>query len=175
MKTKYNVSILTGFINFLKKEKVSLIIVFVILGTYLIFEWDKYSTFEKSFTKKIHADTTIESMTIRIYDTSDGDGYFPERKAWVTIKDKKTINAVLEDFSELKLKRDDDARVFARKYSIDILVTNEEKPNFLVSNSIVFEVDENYLNDYKILGETEHLKTIESLVNNKEIEWITND
>ncbi|MBE4909976.1 hypothetical protein IMZ08_18220 [Bacillus luteolus] len=175
MKINNDIWILTDLLHFIKKRKAFFIIGFLIVGTFLIFEWDKYSSFEKRVAKSLHEDTIIESMTIRIYDMSKKDDFFPERKAWVTIKDQETINAVLEDFSGLKLKRDEDARRQVREYEIKLLVTNEVKPDLLVTKNIYLEVDEHYLEDYKILGETEHLKTIKSLEENEEIKWETNE
>lgn len=162
-------------IHFIRRHKVSFSIIFLVLGTFLIFEWDKYSSFEKHVAKNIHEDTIIESMTIRIYDISNEAETFPERKAWVTIEDNETINAVLEDLADIKLKRDDDARRVVREYEIRMLVTNEVEPDHLVTKSITFDVDQHYLDHYKILGETEHLKTIQSLEKNEEIEWETNE
>ncbi len=174
MRVKNDISILTDLLHFIKKRKALFIITFLIIGTFLIFEWDKYSSFEKHVAKNLHEGTIIENMNIQIYETSKEDEYFPERKAWVTIKDKQIINAVLEDFSDLKLKRDDDSRRQVREYDIKILVTNKVKPDLLVTKSIHFEVDQDYLDNYRILGKTEHLKTIKSLEKNEEIEWETN-
>lgn len=175
MKVSDDIWILTDLLHFIKRRKALFIITFLIVATILIFEWDKYSSFEKHVAKNLNEDTIIESMTIRIYDTSNEDEFFPERKAWVTVEDKQIINAVLEDFSGLKLRRDDDARRPVREYEIRMLVTNEVKPDYLVTKSIYFDVDQHYLDNYKILGETEHLKTIKSLEENEEIEWETNE
>ncbi|QOR65015.1 hypothetical protein IM538_14335 [Cytobacillus suaedae] len=175
MKVNNDIWILTDLLHFFKKRKALFIITFLIVGTFLIFEWDKYSSFEKHVAKNLHEDTIIENMTIQIYDVSNEDEYFPERIAWVTVEDKQIINAVLEDFSGLKLKRDDDARRQVREYEIKVLYTNEVKPDLLVTKSIQFEVDQHYLDNYRILGETKHLKTIKSLEGNEEIEWKTNE
>jgi len=104
-------------------------------------------------------------------NTYDFSGNMPERKASVTIEEEEIIERILEDFSGLELKKDYDIQNIYRDYQIEIVVTNQIKEKHFSTTIIRFDLDKNYVNDYQIVSETNHLKTIEYLVENDEIDW----
>ncbi|MCT8137823.1 hypothetical protein H1D32_08675 [Anaerobacillus sp. CMMVII] len=144
--------------------------VFVFLIIFLVVNHLQFTTFEKFAAKKINEETDIKEVTITIRDTS---GDFPERKASVTLKDEETIYQILSDFEAMKLKRlvIGERRTSFQEFEISFLTTNLMDLNYYLTDSFTLYVDDEYLNNYRILGETNHLRTIEELIENEEIGW----
>ena len=170
------IAVLIGFLTFFMslffKKRSTLIasVIIVIFGTLFIVDQMQYTTFQKLVSDQLNEESIVESISITINDVSESGG-LPVRVARVKIEDEEIIKRILQDFSDMELKKDVDARYTGRDYSVRILTTNEVKENFLETSSISLELDDYYVNEYEIVNKTVHLKTIESLVENDEIDW----
>lgn len=168
------VIILLGFLFslFFKKKRTVIvaIIISVVIG-FLIYDQLKYTTFEKLVSAKLHEETVVRDISITIYDLSSDEG-FPERKATVTIDDVDLMNRILEDFSGIELKKNLNAQgEYMKEFEVKILTTNLKDDQYYLTNYLMLSLGEQFLNEYEIVSETNHLKTIKELVNNEEIEW----
>lgn len=170
------IAVLIGFLTFFMslffKKRSTLIasVIIVIFGTLFIVDQMQYTTFQKLVSDQLNEESIVESISITINDVSESGG-LPVRVARVKIEDEEIIKRILQDFSDMELKRDVDARYTGRDYSVRILTTNEVKENFLETSSISLDLDDYYVNEYEIVNETDHLKTIELLVESDEIDW----
>lgn len=170
------IAVLIGFLTFFMslffKKRSTLIasVIIVIFGTLFIVDQMQYTTFQKLVSDQLNEESIVESISITINDVSESGG-LPVRVARVKIEDEEIIKRILQDFSDMELKKDVDARYTGRDYSVRILTTNEVKENFLETSSISLELDDYYVNEYEIVNETDHLKTIELLVESDEIDW----
>jgi hypothetical protein len=117
-------------------------------------------------------DSVFKSVSIIINDFS---GNMPKQIRRVTIEDEKIIERIIEDLSGIKLKEDDDIPVLDRDYQIEIVVTNQIKEDHFSTTTVRLNLDKNYVNDNKIVSEPEHLKTIESLVEDDHLNWMEYD
>ncbi|MGY0694689.1 DUF4181 domain-containing protein [Virgibacillus sp. FSP13] len=145
-----------------------------ILAIFFINNQMKYTTFSKVVSDQLNEETTVRSITIYQNHLS---GDIPEREASATIKDNETIDRILEDFSDMELKKVDGFREY-RKYRIRIVVTNQVAADHYSTESLTVGFDENYLTTsegyhgvYEIVSEIDQMKTIESLVKSGEIDW----
>lgn len=143
-------------------------VLLVLFGTVFLINYMKITTFPELVSDRLHKDSTVESITVTVNDLS---GRYPERSAQVTLEDEALIGGILKDFSKMELKRDEDARGGMRKYTVTLFVTNEIEKGQFLTKSIKLDVDEDYLNQYDIIGKSDHLKTIEALTGNEEIDW----
>ncbi|QKY70702.1 DUF4181 domain-containing protein [Lentibacillus sp. CBA3610] len=148
--------------------------VFGVLVIFFIDDWMKHTTFQDVVSEQLHEETEVNSITIRINDLSER---IPQTKARVTIEDKETIGRILEVFSEMELKQDDGLHEF-RKYNVTIETTNQVAEDHFETKGLRVELDENYANisasshgRYEIVSGTNHLQTIEELVESDEIDW----
>ncbi|MBP1970240.1 hypothetical protein J2Z83_002358 [Virgibacillus natechei] len=159
--------LLTFFLSLLFKKRSTLIVAvaIVVVGTIFIVYQSKYTTFQELVSNQINEENTVRDISITINDLSSD---IPERKASVTIGDEEITERILEDFSEVELREDQEARPIDRKYRISIRTTNEIEENVLKTDSFTLSVNDNYIDDYEIISETDHLKTIESLVESEE-------
>lgn len=170
------IAVLIGFLTFFMslffKKRSTLIasVIIVIFGTLFIVDQMQYTTFQKLVSDQLNEESIVESISITINDVSESGG-LPVRVARVKIEDEEIIKRILQDFSDMELKKDVDARYTGRDYSVRILTTNEVKENFLETSSISLDLDDYYVNEYEIVNETDHLKTIELLVESDEIDW----
>ncbi|WP_100011846.1 SdpI family protein [Lentibacillus sediminis] len=162
--------LLAFLLSFWIKKKSTLIVVLALMvaGTIFIINQSKYTTFQELVSDQLNEESTVQEISITISDLS---GDMPERKASVTIEDEEIMDQIIEDFSDIELKEQSNLHVLDRKYRIRIRSTNEVEENFLKTDSLTLCVDNDYINEYEIVNETDHLKTIESLVENEEIEW----
>lgn len=151
------------------KKRLTLIIVMVVLiiGTLIFVNQLKITTFSDLYSNQLNDDTIVESISINIYDLD----YMPERKASAKIEDEEIIEQVLVDLSGLKLKRDYNIQDYYREYEVEIIVTNQVDERSLSKTTIRLDMNENYVNEYQVISGTNHLRTIESLVESVEIEW----
>ncbi|RXJ04401.1 hypothetical protein DS745_03175 [Anaerobacillus alkaliphilus] len=167
-------ALLTFFLSLFFKKKKTLIsaVAVVVVGTILLIVASQYTTFEKLVSNYINEETEIKDVTITILDPSSDRR---TRIASVTIKDEEIIERILDDFSGLRLKRDRDARYYGREYEIRIFATNKTKRGDYLTTSYYLFVDEDYVNEYKIVNDVDHLKTLMELIEDEEIEWTTYD
>lgn len=156
-------------LTFKKRIIVIIGILLAVSGISYLYIQEKYTNFEEYSSKLINDESEVQSITISIKDTS-GDS-FPELKSRATIKDEKIIEDLLSDFSKIELVKDRDNAGWYEKYYVDVLTTIEDEDGILRTQSFVFDLGETYLDGYKIISDTDHLQTIDALVENEEIEW----
>ncbi|WP_099157542.1 DUF4181 domain-containing protein [Virgibacillus ndiopensis] len=166
------------YLNESKQYVIPLILMTVgviyIFGIFLINEQIKYTTFQKIVADQLNEDSTVRSITIYINDLS---GTFPDREASTTIKDKEIINHILADLSNLELRKEDSFQEYW-EYSLRIVTTNQVEEDHYSTESFSVHVDRDYISIsegdadlYKIVTQSDFLKTIESLVESDEVDW----
>ncbi|ARK32470.1 hypothetical protein [Halalkalibacter krulwichiae] len=141
------------------KNKIALLAVTltIILGTILLINQTKYTTFQDL----VPEDSEIRSISITVNDLS---GDRAEPAARTTIEDDSLIQEILEDLNQIKLKKDDDVRVQNRKYTIGITANHKIRENFSRTTTTYLKIDDQYVGESQIISNTNHLKTIESLI-----------
>ncbi|MCL7748439.1 hypothetical protein [Halalkalibacter alkaliphilus] len=164
--------ILVVALRLVVKKKISFKVatVIVTIGVLFIIEFMKYTTFEKVYIHQLNEESIVENITIELVEFTDD--HFPERYAHVTIRDEKIIDEIIEDLTSMRLKKDTGEYNFPRDYFIRILTTNMTKDNYLITDSFSFTLDDQHMNDFEIVNDTNHLKTIEELVEDKDVDWI---
>ncbi|MBU9712496.1 hypothetical protein [Evansella tamaricis] len=147
---------------FFKLKKAVLIsFISVLLLSFLVVYMEyrsQFITFENLAANQIDDESTYWSMTIWTYDVSKET---PQATAVASIYDKKIIQTILDDFKDMELKRDDVLRFYEREYRIQITTRNH----------FTFYVDEDYIDHYEILNDTNHLQTIEYLITSNDVLW----
>ncbi|OIJ15574.1 hypothetical protein BKP35_00840 [Anaerobacillus arseniciselenatis] len=151
----------------------SLVIVMVVITVIFLFvNHMQYTTFPKLVSDQLNEEAVIKELTLNINEYPDG---LRERVASVTIEDEEIVASILKDLQPLKLKRDVSRTFKEFNYDISILVTNQTDKGDYLTNHLYLGIAENYVNGYLILNQTNHLKTIKSLLENEEVEWIYYD
>jgi hypothetical protein len=152
------------------KKRIPLITVMAVLiiGSVIVFNQTKYTTLLELYSNQLNEDSVVKSVSITIQEPSEN---VPEKIRRVTIEKKEVIEQILEDFSGIELKEDDDIQQVIRDYQIELVVTNQiEEDHFSTTTTIHSDIDKNYVNDYRIISETNHLKTIESQVEDDKVD-----
>ncbi|QOY34981.1 hypothetical protein AWH56_020035 [Anaerobacillus isosaccharinicus] len=162
--------LLALFLSLFVKTKSKLIaaVMVVLVAVFFLVNHMQYTTFPKLVSNQLNEKSQIRDMTITINDNSNG---YRDIEASVTIEDEEIIEQILTDFESLKLKRDINHRFREHNFTLSILVTNETKKHVYNTSSQTLYIDDDYINNYRILSATNHLKTIEALIENEEIEW----
>jgi hypothetical protein len=157
------IGLVTLILSIFLKKKITLLIVMgvLIIGTLVVINQLKYTTLFDLYSDQLNEDSDVKSVSITINDLS---GNMPKQVRRVTIEDKKMIEQVIEDFSAIKLKKDDDNQHRVRDFHIDIVVTNQIKEDHSSTTTVRLDLDKNYVNNYKIVSKKGHLKTIKSLL-----------
>ncbi len=154
---------------FLIVKRKSLVIVMVVITVIFLFvNHMQYTTFPKLVSDQLNEETVIKELTLNIHEYPDG---LRERVASVTIEDEEIIARFLKDLEPLKLKRDVSRTIREYQYGVSILVTNQTDRGDYLTSRLSISLSENYVNNYFILNQTNHLKTIKSLIENEEGEW----
>ncbi|MGM0834751.1 MAG: hypothetical protein ACQEV7_01260 [Bacillota bacterium] len=158
------------YLSYKKKLVMGLIFIAVAIGGAVLVYQLKYNTFEEWNSEHFGEETTIRSVSIHVNETTDG---FPVELGRITVEDKDEIDRILADLIGLKLKKVTESGEPWKKYRVEFLVVNE-KGNLLETNSLSYSIDQNYINEYQIISEQNHLSTIEELVESEEMEWKDN-
>ncbi|KGX89593.1 tripartite tricarboxylate transporter TctB family protein [Pontibacillus marinus] len=154
---KIIISILTGI--------VLAAILFVLFEVYQ----ETYPSFSEISSLQFNEDTEFEVANLSIYEFSEGE--MPERQAMLKIKDQAIIDRILSDFKNMKFKKDEHAERHFRKYHLTVTVTKKVKKDHFTSETFTYDFDEDYLFNYEILNETNHMQTIKSLRENDDLNW----
>ncbi|MGY3714246.1 hypothetical protein ACWE42_01825 [Sutcliffiella cohnii] len=158
--------VLVAFIisRFIQDRMKVIVITFVfIVGLFMLANILAYTSFTKYASKYINEETTINNVTITVYDLDDRGMRLDYTS--ITIEDEKVIDKLLQDFSQVKLKKDLNTTSWERRYNVMFSVTNPASDGkYVVTGSYSFNVDEKYLNDHKIINSTNHLSTIEEII-----------
>jgi hypothetical protein len=162
--------LVTLFISVFIKNRITLVIVMAILiiGILIFLNQTKYTTLLELYSDQLNEDSVVKSISISINEQS---GNMSDKIRSVTIEDEEIIERILEDFSNIELKKEDDIQHLYREYHIVIIVTNKIEEDHLKTTTIGMDLDKNYLDNYRIISETNHLKTIESLAGDKDMDW----
>ncbi|MDT8860294.1 hypothetical protein N0O92_08610 [Alkalihalobacillus sp. MEB130] len=99
----------TATLSFFIKNKIALLVAIMtlILVTIFVIDQTKYTTFQELFSEHLSEESKVRSISIAVNDLS---GDRPETVARKTIEDDSLINDILEDFEEIKLKKDEDGQ-----------------------------------------------------------------
>lgn len=163
--------VLVSFIlsKFIKKRiTLMIVIASLIFGSIFFVYQMKYTTLMELYSEQLNEDSVVKSVSITINEPSEN---IPERIRSVTIEKEEIIDKILEDFSGIELKKDDDIQHLHRDYQIELVVTNQIKKDHFSTTTIHLNLDKNYVNDYRIISKSNHLITIESLVEDDELDW----
>lgn len=168
-------AVLVAFIisRFIQDRMKVIVITFVIIVGLVIFvnvlaNILSYTSFTQYVSEHINEETTINNVSITVNDIDDRGKKLDYTS--ITIEDREIIENLLQDFSEVKLKKDFYRSHWGEKYRVDFFVTNPASDgNYVITNSFSFSVDENYLNNLKIMNSTNHLNTIEEIVRDEDL------
>jgi hypothetical protein len=141
--------------------------VFLTIGSAIAINQTKYTTLLKVYSNQLNESSVVESISITVQEPSE---YVPKNVRSVTIENKEVIEKILGDFSTIELKEEDVQHLY-RNYYIVMVVTNQIEEDHFSTTSIHLNIDKNYMNKYKIISKTNHLKTIESLVKDASVDW----
>ncbi|MFD2762374.1 DUF4181 domain-containing protein [Lentibacillus juripiscarius] len=149
-----------------------------VLAIFFISDLMKYTTFQEVVSDQLHEETEIRRISIRVNELNNA-GMAETIKKRATINDDETIDRILQDFSEMELKKDD-GFLEERKYYISIVTKNKKAEDYYKTEDLVVYVGNHYISisegrasRYRIVSETDHLQTIESLVKSDKIDWST--
>jgi hypothetical protein len=145
--------------------------VFLIIGSAIAIYQTKYTTLLKVYSNQLNESSIVESISITVQEPSE---YVPTHVRSVTIENKEVIEKILGDFSRIELKEEDVQHLY-RNYYIVMVVTNQIEEDHFSTTSIHLNIDKNYMNKYRIISKTNHLKTIESLVKDASVDWQENE
>ncbi|MBU9719935.1 MULTISPECIES: hypothetical protein [Bacillaceae] len=156
------VSILTFILRFfIKKKSVLFIIMFtftLIIG--LLWHNSLFKTFD-DIAPTLHDEEMIRDVRITVNEGHD-DIFYSD--ATFVLTEEEEVERLLEDLSEIELKKLDHFDYgFDRDYKVDINVI-VDRGNVRRLEQIDLYIDDEYLNNYEIISNTNHLKTIEELV-----------
>ncbi|MCA0969280.1 hypothetical protein LCM20_01595 [Halobacillus litoralis] len=140
---------------------IGLILFFVTVGAFLIFEQTKNTTFVEAYDDLYEEDVVIEEMTVGISDGPRPD-FGTEHE--VTVENPEQIERVLEDLSRLELKREEDYDFTGEIYQVRFVVTDNYSEGFSETDYSHVFVGEDHVNTFKITNDPEHLNTLQSLI-----------
>ncbi len=149
------------------KRKLTLILVMtlLVLGGFITVNLLTYTTFPELYEETLTEDSVIDSIKIRVHDPSSDELYKHASKA---IEDPDIIERLMNDFSKIELKKEDHSPQDYYQYHVEIAVTNQVGTDHYLTKVLHVKLDEHFLDDYKIISNTNHLKTIQTLVGGKE-------
>ncbi|MGD7023195.1 hypothetical protein ACQCVK_11415 [Rossellomorea vietnamensis] len=147
--------------KFIKRKRMLFMVMAVlVIGVSFAVQQLKYTTFPELYDKTLKEDSVIEEITIRVYDPSNDS---LETSASKVIEEQDTIERLMNDFSKIELKKEDGMASEFYQYHVDIIVKNQAGPDRYLTKVINIKLDQDYLNDYKVISGTNHLKTLQSL------------
>lgn len=141
----------------------------LLIGGYFLFDQTRSTTFEKAvLMDSIQEDSEIKQITIQKVEsgTSLNDKIIDK----IIIEDKEFILEILNVFLGMDLHKEFSKSRDNEKYRLSFLVSTR-KENKIVTDYYSFFVGEEYLNDYKIVREKNHLNTLEELLEREDLGW----
>lgn len=130
----------------------------LIFGTVIFVEQLKYTTLPELYSDQLNEDSEVKSISISV------NRNVPEKTRRLTIEKEETIDRIIEDLSTIELRKDEDIHGYDRDYHVEIIVKNQIEEKHFSTTSVQLYLDNNYLNEYKIVSETNHLEAIEELI-----------
>ncbi|RHW39029.1 hypothetical protein D1B31_13785 [Neobacillus notoginsengisoli] len=128
----------------------------LVMAAVILVSMTQYTTFSKLYSDELNENSVVKSVTIR--------AKMPENSQTITIENKEDIERILGDLSGIKLKKENDITFHEKGYHVEMIVTTQIKKNHTSTERVLLELGNDYLDHYKIISESDHLKTIESLV-----------
>ena len=137
------------------KKRVALINTVGCLGIVMaiLLSLTQYTSFAELYSKQLNEKSDVQSVLIRVGDRQS-----------ITVENKNEIDSILADLAGVKLKKDPKVKPFDMDYYLELIVRNQIGEKHFSTEKVYIDLDENHINSYKVLGKTNHLKTIESLV-----------
>ncbi|MGD6831301.1 hypothetical protein ACQCT5_04025 [Sutcliffiella halmapala] len=160
------------WLSFRKKVVVGIALIAVALGVGYLQNEMKYTNFHEMTSGTIKDDSEIRSITIKVKDIEGGS----EQDYWktigqLTIEDEELVDKLLNDLNGMELKETNYSTFeLNSKYIVEMLVVNE-KNNLWVTDKLMYSIDKTHFSGYEIVNDTDHLKTIEELVESDRMEW----
>ncbi|MFD2046449.1 hypothetical protein ACFSTA_19075 [Ornithinibacillus salinisoli] len=122
--------------------------------------------------KQINEETLIEGIAVSTHFDNEID-----MKTKYRIEDKEIVSSILNGFTHMELKRTK-VNMNNLDYGMQVTTTNMDAGKRTQSFNLTFNdnyltiVDFSGVRSYKIVNESEHLKVIESLRKNEDIDWV---
>lgn len=113
-------------------------------GVIYLINQQKYTTFDEVFSEQLNENSIVRSVTIRIGE--DTDNY-----AYMEIEDEEVIDQIVESFSGLELKEDNNARGEEADYIVRITTTKRIEEGLSKTDSISIMLHGDYLNRYQVV------------------------
>ncbi|QHS21833.1 hypothetical protein GWK91_02230 [Virgibacillus sp. MSP4-1] len=158
--------LLTFFLSIMIKNKKILLVVeaLLIFGLIFVVYQMQFTSFKALYSEEIFTNNTVvEEVRITEYKPAKDQG-LSEIDRQMTIKDTQVIEDILNDFSQVELKKDRDSATLFKQFGVRFLTTKKVKEDYHLSDYQGFRVNKNYLGTYEIINETNHLKTILSIM-----------
>ncbi|MFA1819316.1 hypothetical protein ACDX78_03755 [Virgibacillus oceani] len=156
-------------IFFHKKLPVYAIVSILVIGSVYLIDRSYYTTFTDVYSNHLNEETVVRSITISTTYLPDDRRFDPE--ADIEIEDEEMMNELIQEFSELELKKDRDHHYIENpEYRVRITTTHEMEEGLLKTGSFYFELNEAHLDGYKIVNDTDHLQMLDTLADNKKSE-----
>ncbi len=151
---------------FKKKITAFAIAAFLVIGTAYIIDRSHYTTFIDLYSDHLNKDSVIRSITVSTAYLPDERRFDPEED--IEIEEEKIMNEIIQAFSELELKKDRDHHYIENPdYRVRITTTNEEEEGLLRTESFYFNLNDKYLNNYKVVNDSNHIEMLAALVENE--------
>lgn len=113
----------------------------------------QYTSFAELYSKQLNEKSDVQSVVIRMQDGQS-----------ITVENKDEIDRILTDLKDVKLKKDPKVQPAYMDYYLEMVVRNQIASKHYSTEKVYVDLDEDHINSYKVLGKTNHLKTIERLV-----------
>ncbi|MEA3322516.1 MAG: hypothetical protein U9Q88_21255 [Bacillota bacterium] len=153
----------------LRKSRFGPLFVALVLfvGGYFLYDQIRSTTSNTAVLAEYREDSEIRHL--KISKVTFDSGLYTYKES-ILLEDEKTIRDILEDLSGLTLKREVNKKRGGAEYVLELLVSNPND-NIIETGTIHITVGTKYINDYRIVSEKEHLKTIKELEVREDLEW----
>ncbi|MCA0969279.1 hypothetical protein LCM20_01590 [Halobacillus litoralis] len=147
---------------FIKKLVPLLIVTAVIVGgVYLIYNQTQTKEVQDVYAELYEEENTIDEVTI--FDRRD-DG----SERFVTLTDQQVIDSILADLSDVEVKLRQGERKEAFRVSFDVTEPTSNGSQMAFKS---LRVSEESIGIHKVLSDTSHMKTLNSLAEDENVNW----
>ena len=150
----------------MSKRIIYILIIFSILGIglFILINNTKYTSFDELYSDQINEESTIQKIDITIDSNLDS--------RTTSIEDESIIAHILSDLSSIELKEENET-IDNHTHRVSITTTNQLEDRLFSTEVINLKMNHQFFNQYRIVSETYHLATINSLVEKDDIDWET--
>lgn len=146
---------------FIKKRKlIILIIACIVLGIEFFIYQSQYKTFAELYPQVANENHTVDTITISEYEEVDG---YPVVKNEIKVKDQVMIDHIINELADRKYKLETEPKKSFHKYEIEFETKREIKENYYKYDYVT-----TFFTEHEVLSDSEHLKTIKSLIESEE-------